>query len=353
MNIVICGYFGIRNVGDEAILFGLRKMFLKLFPNASISVMGKGNLFPFGLRSFFKSLLKPAYWARPYYLIKKCDYFVMSGGLFTDEEGIFISTFWLLHGLAAHFLKKPVLLLGVNIGRLYIWNLWLAKKLFRASKLIIVRDEASLQKLSQWGIMAHKGSDFAAFTEYKKTAKEEKEPYVVLCARPFKKAPNFLYTNLAQFCDILIEEYGLYIRLIPFHEGSNSDVKVLNTIFTHIENKSKVKIDAFYENPTHLMEILSNASLVIGMRLHAGILATLAGTPFIGISYMEKVSNFWHKQGIKTLSIGEISVDNLSQEFRNIYNSDRQQRSIIKNIQESFFKKAKETEETVKLALQN
>lgn len=353
MKIVVCGYFGIRNIGDEAILEGLRRLLLRIEPKCEIETMGRGKLFPFGVRSFLHSIFAWKFWKTPYKLIKSCDYFVMSGGLFTDEEGLFVSTFWLLHGLAAHFLKKPVLLLGISIGKLSLWNKWLCKKLCKASKIIIVRDEASEQNLASWGIESHVGPDCATFIEYKKEEISEKEKYVVICTRPYKRIPEFLYTNIAQFCDILIAEYGFNIRLIPFHEGLESDAKVLNTIFEHIKEKSKVKMDAFYGNIPDLMDVLSKASLVLGMRLHAGILATHVGTPFIGISYMEKVSNFWHATAIKTLPQDQISVDNLLYEFRNIYNSDRKHRSNIKNIQKSFIEKAKKTEEILKSVLRN
>lgn len=353
MKIVVCGYFGIRNIGDEAILMGLRRLLLRIKPMCEIEVMGHGKLFPFGIRSFLRSLFVWRRWQAPYRLVKSCDYFIMSGGLFTDEEGIFVSTFWLLHGLTAHFFKRPVLLLGISIGRLSLWNKWLCKKLYKASKLIVVRDKASFEKLDSWGIKSHLGSDISGFIEYKKEGISEKEKYVVICVRPYRKTPEFLYTNIAQFCNALIEKYGFNIRLIPFHEGPESDSKVLNTIFEHIKEKSKVQIDNFYGHIPDLMDVLSKASFVFGMRLHAGILATLVGTPFIGISYMEKVGNFWHETAIKALSQDQISVDNLLQEFQNIYNSDREHRLLIKNIQEFFIEKAKKTEEILASTLQN
>lgn len=357
MKIVMCGYFGIRNIGDEAILLGLRTTFLKLFPNSVIDVMGKGRLFPFGFRSFFRSIIKSKLWSAPYRLIKSCDVFVLSGGLFSAEEDFFVPIFWALHGLFAHYLKKPVFMLGINIGRLSFLNRWICKRLFRKSKLIVVRDKASYELLKSWGISSHLGPDFATAIPYERKgliSKEAGSQYAVVSIRPYKGIKDSVYKNLAQACDSLIEKYGLNIRLIPFHEGFDSDAAVLNTIFDHIKHKSSVKIESFYESVEELMQVLANAKLVLAMRLHAGILSAMAGTPFIALSYMDKVKNLWKEfPHIKTLEISQISVDELIQSFQNIFNSDREHRIIIKNLKQKLIEKAKNTEEIIKSALQN
>lgn len=357
MKIVICGYFGIRNIGDEAILLSLRRMFLKLHPNNEIKVMGEGRLFPLGFRSCFRSIVKPELWSAPYRLIKSCNVFVLSGGLFSAEEGFFVPIFWAFHGLFAHYLKKPVFMLGVNIGQFSFLNRWICKRLFRKSKLIIVRDKASYELLKSWGISSHLGPDFATAIPYKRkdfVSKKQNDQYVVISVRPYKEIKDFAYKNIAQACDLIIEKYGLNIRLIPFHEGINSDVGVLNTIFDHMKHKSSVKIESFYESTEELMPVLANAKLVLAMRLHAGILSAVAGTPFIALSYMDKVKNLWKEfPQIKVLEISQISVDEIIQSFQNIFNSDREHRIIIQNMKQKFMEEAKNIEEIIKSSLQN
>lgn len=352
MKIVICGYFGIRNIGDEAILEGLKAMFLRIFPGCEIEVMGKGRLFPFGFRSFLRSLFSPKLWTAPYRLIKSCDLFILTGGLFTDEEGFFVPTFWALHGLIAHHLKKPIYILGVNIGELNLWNTFLCKKLFSKSRLSIVRDQTSYNLLASWGIKSCMAPDFATMIPFRPVRTEEKNRYIVLSAKPIKQDPNSLYTNLAQFCDSVSMEYGLQIRLIPFHEGDMSDASALNKIFEQMKNKSNAKIEKFYEKTSDLLPILANAEVVIAMRLHAGILSVMSETPFIALPSMKKVENLWSEfPGINIVEITPFLIDKLELVFQNIINSRRDHRAIVSAIKQKFIERATVSEELIKSAL--
>jgi polysaccharide pyruvyl transferase CsaB len=357
MKLVICGYFGIRNIGDEAILLGLKKVFLKIRPDSEIKIMGKGRLFPVGIRSFLKSLVQWKLWRIPCDLIKKCDVFIMSGGLFTNEESFFTPFFWALHGLIARFFNKPVLLLGVSITSMSLWNAWVCKKLFKKSALIIVRDSVSYELLKSWGISSRRGPDFATFMPYEKedfALGPQTGQYVVISARPYKSMDETLYKNIAHICDSLIEKYGLNIRLIPFHKGADSDVAVLNTIFDHMKHKSSARIENFYESTEELMRVLANAKVVLATRLHAGILSALAETPFIALSYMDKVKNLWKEfPYIKVLEISKISVDEIMLLFQDIFNSDREHRKIVQNVKQKFMEQVENIEQILQSSLQN
>lgn len=319
MKIGICGYYGMGNIGDEVILKSLKSVLLKAFPNSEYIIFGKGNLFPFGIRSFLK----------PYRLLKSCDAFVLGGGgLFTDEESIFVSAFWAFQGLVALFLRKPLLCLGISVGPVKRINRPLVKYVLRRAKLIVVRDKASQSLLRGWGVESFYFPDLAFLFEEDSEETSARgniqsdrvdvtKKYIVISVRPFIKNNDNLYTIFAQFCDTVIEKFGLDIRLIPFQRGVDFDVKILNTIFDRINNRPHVTVTKFYEDISELIDVIRNAELVVAMRLHAGILAMKANTPFIPLSYMQKVVDLWKDfPDITPVNFSEITLEKLLDRFK-------------------------------------
>lgn len=356
MKVGICGYYGEKNIGDEIILQILQDLVRRVFPRAEITVFGKGNLFPFGLRSFFKAFFTPQLWKKPLAELRSCDIFILGGGgLFSHEEGFFIPIFWALHGAMALLLKKPLVCIGLSIGPLKPLHVWILKKVFSQAKFIVVRDKASQDLLKNLGIDSFLGCDLAMFYKIKITPKLKIEkPYIILSVRPFKNTPENLYTILAQLCDSIIEKYGFLIRFIPFQKGALFDSKILNTIFDRVQNKSSVILDQFYENIDELIEVLQGAEAGICMRLHAGILCFLAETPFIPLSYMRKVKDFWQEFSEITLVVMEtMNLSSLTALFEEIFGKSRKNQNIFKPMKQKFSKRVADTEKYIISSLKN
>lgn len=346
MRIGICGYYNAINIGDEAILKGLKVLLKQVFPESETVVFGRGMLLPFGLRSFFKAIFKPELWSKPLHALKSCNIFILGGGgLFTDEEAFFVPIFWALHGFAALLFKKPLICLGISVGPLNKLNQAIVKSLFLKAKLITVRDEKSFELLKKWGIdRVYETSDLSLHLPIRSPLQSQKK-YIAISARCFKNLDERLYTILAQFCDVAIAKYGLQIRLIPFQNEAQNDAYVLNKIFEQIKRREHVFVHDFNENIDDLLNVFANAELVVGMRLHAGILSLLAGTPFIPLSYMQKVNDFWREFEVELIDIQKLRLDDLLNIFQKIYNNRREYKEKINKIKEKLVKKAKLSEE--------
>lgn len=306
VKITVCGNFGVTNIGDEAIFSGLKSLLLEAFPESEIMVQGKGNLFPFGVRSFLKSFVNPSLLKTPINLVKASDLYILGGGgLFDDTEGPFISSFWALQGLTAaqrlttttHTSKKPLVIMGVSLGKINFWNKFFVQHLFKKARAVSVRDQASKDLIQQWGIQnVLVVPDLALFyplSEYERKHLNRGDPYVILSVRPFRNATAKLYTNLAQLCDYIVDRYGFSIRLIPFQKDIYSDARILNKIFEQATRKEKIIREQFSGDIPGLLEVFRKAEAVIGMRFHAGIFSLLSEVPFLGLSYLNKVDNFW------------------------------------------------------------
>lgn len=342
MKIVICGYYGMGNVGDEAILQGLSGYLKKNIPEVQIEVMGKGNLFPVGLRSALKSLFDWDLWRKPAGLVRGADAFILGGGgLFTDEETHWVPAFWALQGLiAAIFLKKRVYCVGISVGEIKVVNKWLTKKLFQKSRLLIVRDPRSQEILKLWGIDSVLGSDFALLIQPHEIPKANGKKYVVIALRSFKNFNETLCKKFAQICDSIIKESALSIIFLPFHNDSENDLYIMNKIFDLCENKNNIKIDTEAKTLQDVLSIISGAEFIVAMRLHAGILSLLVGTPFLPISYMGKVQNFWSEfPDVHVSEFSEEGLDALAVNVSEYIFDWRQQKAGLTDIKLKLFER--------------
>lgn len=348
----LCGNYGVFNVGDEAILAGLESLIKKTDPAAEISVMGKGSLLPFGLRSCLKSIFSRRM-RKPRLLVKSCDVFILGGGgLFTDEEGPAVSLFWALHGLYAHWVGKPVYCIGISVGKIRFWNKFFVKKLFGVSKAVTVRDKASFELLKKWGIKCVLATDLALALTYEIKDSDQRKNYIVISARRFKNSDKILYKELAQLCDYVIEKHGFNVRLLPFQSGGQFDEYILHKIFEHAKHKENIKIEPFTADLDKILNILGNAKAVIAMRLHAGILSLVTETPFIPLTYMQKVSDFWAEcDYIKPLSILN-NADDLSTSFDSLILVDSDRKGIL-TLNKEMVKRKLVNEQAIKSALSN
>ena len=114
---------------------------------------------------------------------------------------------------------------------------------------------------------------------------------------------------------------------------------ILHKIFDHVKRKDEIIIHEFSENFNELLKILAKAEMVIGMRLHSGILSILAQSPFISLAYMDKVKDFWSEfPEVPCLDLDTLHIDNLVSQFEKIWNARREYRRISRETK-AFLKK--------------
>lgn len=313
MKFVICGNYGVGNLGDEAIAQGLKFLLLQQYPEATTAVMGKGNLLPIGVRSFVKSLFNWDLWRRPLKMIREADVFVLGGGaLFTQEESFFVPFFWALHGAAALFLGRKLWIIAVSIEKLGVFSRFFVKYSMKRAEKISVRDEFSSKLLSRLRIKHILGPDLAFFLHIKNDDHHETKKYVVLCPRTFKNNDAFTHTFFAQLCDMLFKDFGLNIVLLSLKVGDKKERHLLNKILDQSKHKESIKIIYSLTSINEAIEVIKNAEFVVTMRLHGGIFSLITQTPFYALNYMDKVQHFW--DGLQVAG-GDFSQKNIVASF--------------------------------------
>jgi len=306
--IVICGNYGATNLGDEAILEGILTMVRRSIPSADITIMssnpeettslhGEKSIFlvPAGVRSFFRGIFSGTI-GETLDVMKRADLFILGGGgLFTDERPMAV-LIWSLQVRMARFFKVPIFCFGQSVGPLRtFFGRSVTRKVFQSARMVSVRDPSSAILLQRsLGIDDVKELADPAFALASLgPIAEQQESYIVLSVRPWVRGKSSeLYKILAQFIDWAWKSHQLKTILVPFQVANGSDIDVLNKIFDQVEVEDAAEIFAYTSDYRKIMELMSRSQAVVGMRLHSLIFSALAHTPFVGLSYSEKVRQF-------------------------------------------------------------
>jgi len=114
-------------------------------------------------------------------------------------------------------------------------------------------------------------------------------PYMAICPRPWLRRTAYLDT-LGEALEEAAATLGLAVVLVPFHE--TLDPPVCETLAARAGLAGRAAILAPGIPPALLAAVLGGAEVVVGMRLHAGILAATAGAPVVTVDYDPKTQAF-------------------------------------------------------------
>jgi len=300
MKILISGYYGFDNAGDEAILYSMLKSFnfdadIEVLSNDPIKTQNEFNVSSknrWKIREITKAM-------------KNCDIFVSGGGsLLQDTTSNKNVMYYLFLVLVAKHYRKKIVFYSQGIGPIRKWyNKMLMKWLVNKVDKIFVRDVFSKDKLIEFGVKSEKieasidpvmGIDITEdivkkgknilMDETNLNVNETK--FVGIYVRDWKLKDNF-EDEVKKVCEFFIEKKYTPI-FIPMQNPQ--DIEISKNIKEMI-NGNAILISKKY-TAEEVMALTANMDFVIGMRLHAIIMAAAASVPYIGISYDPKVDYF-------------------------------------------------------------
>jgi polysaccharide pyruvyl transferase WcaK-like protein len=130
-------------------------------------------------------------------------------------------------------------------------------------------------------------------------------PYLLICLRQPQHygLPVFSDDSLdtiAQSLDSFMFKHNLDAVFLPCQSlNSNFDDNVTHrNIVCRMTLQERVHILDYTENISRITELFSGARMVVGMRLHAAILAVAYGRPCVAVSYDRKLDEFCTQAGI-------------------------------------------------------
>lgn len=340
--ILLTGYYGCGNLGDDALLFALLKQ-LKDAPVSYSVLLGDFNQSsdfldaPWIPRMDLKKIRQA---------IHQHDVLVFGGGsLFQDITSMKSVLYYAMLVFYAKLARKKVFLLGQGIGPLQTpFGRYLAALAFKKADGITVRDPESFALLKKMGVRTPltQTADLAFLLEpsvsFKKHEQNSSKLKIGIAPRLGKDLTWEQGINLFSEIARSLAKQGLDPYWVGMH--LQEDFQLIESL----QKQTGFPILTDKAHPLDLLDQLGTLDGMIAMRLHAGILATVQDLPVFMISYDPKVETFAKQMGfpftdLEKLKNAEHALD-LIEPFWN-------QEEVVKN-------KIKEKKEEMKLrALRN
>lgn len=298
--VVMSGYYGFSNAGDDAILQSVHQGILAASGEIGVTVLSND---PTDTRSRYglDALPRFRFWSVVKALLQ-CDALLSGGGSLLQDR---TSTRSLLYYLAvirgAEILGKPVMLYANGIGPVQRpANRRRVKKAVERATLVTLRDRSSAQELQEMGVRRtdlHVTADPVfnlapaaperAQALLDATGLPHDAPFVAVSVRDWPDTEHFPQ-ELAALCDHLHTAHGLHVLFVlmqPSHDlAASQRVRALMTAPSHLLEEPT--------SPEELMAVLGGAKLCVAMRLHTLIFAARMAVPLIGLDYDPKVDSY-------------------------------------------------------------
>jgi polysaccharide pyruvyl transferase CsaB len=289
---VISGYYGFGNLGDEALLGIITAELRRRHPDCAIDVLSNDpaeTARTYGVEATPRADIGAVKRA-----IGRADA-VLSGGGGLLQNVTSLRSLLYYAGVIRTAVRagKPTMIFAQSVGPLDFWGKAVVRNFCRGVAAATVRDERSRELLAPLipGTRVETTADpvflFAPGEAPLDLAAEGlgegSDPLVVVSVRRWTGAETTA-AAVATAVDRLTEQHGARVAFLPL--GGPSDAEAS----TGVIRKSRTSPVLLPHYPlAQAAQVIGRARLVIGMRLHALIIAARLGVPFVALPYDPKV----------------------------------------------------------------
>ncbi len=309
--IVISGYYGFNNLGDEAILHALLQEIRNWEEDLEILVLSGDPDFTSRTHGVAGAQRWPL--SRVKEALENCDIFLTGGGsLLQDKTGFKSIPYYLgLTDLARRKgARNALICCGIGpISRPYLK--WFARWQLEKMDFLSVRDSFSRELLQTIGVQQepHLIPDPVFLLHNTNTGGEGElsspRPRIIIAPRSLPGAVGLNLDPWIDLCTRLQQDLEGEVVLWPLHSGE--DRELCRAISSHLQGITVMENS--YSIPRYL-EMLQAADLIIGVRLHALIMGAVSGASLLWISYDPKVKSLLEDLGLSS----DLELDNFSPE---------------------------------------
>ncbi|MDB5053313.1 MAG: polysaccharide pyruvyl transferase [Bacilli bacterium] len=342
--IVISGYYGFKNSGDEAVLQSIllalqaesAKQGISIAPIV-LSIDPEWTTRTYGVEAVHRMKLKEVLRA-----IRQSDGLISGGGsLLQDTTGRTTIPYYLGILKLAQWLGKPTFIYAQGIGPVNSRIFYpLIRRTFRKCRYISVRDNESAQLLRKMGLqrevievvpdpvmgMPLQAGDAAHALNQAVT---HSKPVIGVSVR-YWNADRSELVKLAECLQRIQKQREVEIRFLPFHEPA--DKQASEEIIRRLHPDMDVRLISA-AHPQQMLAEVSACDLLIGMRLHSLIYAASQQVPLIGISYDPKIDQFLQRLELKAIATTEhFNVDQLVLEAMRLLDHKQQPNALIETM---------------------
>lgn len=338
-NILISGYYGFDNIGDESILRTLITSLREKIPDCRLTVLSHNPASTrekYGVEAVER--MSPGAILRA---VRQCDMLISGGGsLLQDVTSSKSIHYYLFIIRLAKLLGKKVFIYSQGIGPIdHAFNRRATARALKKADGVVVRDERSAKLLEQIGlpqerivitadpVIRMKRPDRTVGREILARAGIKKDGRLTVGWAIREKNRNSTFVREITECiRWLRENYDAESVLIPFHY--EEDREVCSVIAERTNGAAKCLSEKYLSED--MLSIIGNMDVLVGVRLHSMIYAAIMGVPIIGVSYDPKCTAFLNSVGLDSLSTREtFSAEAFKAEFARVLETGKEQTAAV------------------------
>jgi polysaccharide pyruvyl transferase CsaB len=285
-------------------------------------------------------------------VLRGADLFISGGGgLMQDVTGPFSVAYY--GGLLriAQLMNVPTMGFGQGVGPLRSpANRWLAKAAFARTRVMTVRDQASVDLLTAMRLPKDRivltadpvlclepADPGRIFQIWAGTGLHPDMPTIGIALRPWHTWFERQFKSFSTVISHVASSVGAQILLLPFQQpGDERITEELRDCLSY-RPEAQVPPVAMLQEPLSAQEMLGligRLDMVVAMRLHAVIMAAARGVPAVGIAYDPKVAHFAAQWGFPVIPSVEALEDaaQLEETLRGLWRERHAFRSRMQDV---------------------
>jgi polysaccharide pyruvyl transferase CsaB len=323
--ILISGYYGFGNFGDDAILHVLISDIKSSTENPQITVISNNpeeTRLSYGVESIYKFDFKNIISC-----MKSSDLFISGGGSLLQDVTSFKSLLYYLgliflaqiSGIKACIYAQGIGPVKSKIGRL------LTSILLKNLSFIAVRDTDSQNFLSRLGVKSVLTADpvwrlECVDSKYNPDLKEEKTK-VGIQLRKWHSLDDEKLKNLAEVINSSFDSKQCQLVLISLQDAQDLDI-------TKNFEKLMKEVNSSFEIVTlsglsicEVSNLINQLNFFIAMRFHANLISIRFNIPTCAISYDPKVESLSKDAKIPYISVKDMNLAQISEQIQLLINN--------------------------------
>ncbi|MEM9153903.1 MAG: polysaccharide pyruvyl transferase CsaB [Cyanobacteria bacterium P01_F01_bin.33] len=320
MRVVLAGYYGFGNGGDEALLTSALQMLPAEAEPIVLSPVPTQTSETYSVASINR-------WdgVGIQRVLRHSTAFVWGGGSLMQDRTSWRNPLYYggLMGLAQRFGLKTIAW-AQGIGPLQQrWTRWITRQCLQRCTAVSVRDRVSSQLLSDWQIphvlapdpvWALAATPMARTIDVRPTLANR--PAIAVALRSHPLLTNTRLETIARGLVQLQAETETRIHFIPFQP--RADLAIAQRLHRQLGDVSSV-VDI--DDPRQLKGALRETRLTISMRYHGLVMAAAEGVPIFGLSYDPKVERLLQELDAPGWDLADLPTDphQICQAWRNCY----------------------------------
>lgn len=310
--VLISGYYGFNNLGDDAILETIVDELKQRVRRDNIVVLSNNPAETerrFDVPAINRWQAGPLLKALP-----RTKLFISGGGgLFQDTVSVRSPVYYGTQIAMAKTFGAKVMVFAQGLGPL---NTGLGKMLTRGAfamcDAVTVRDEKSIEALSEWGINAQLTADpvwtlpASPLPQDLNSQMSQKNDNRLRVGLSLRIINHFSEKNIAPLVEATVKALPETAVLVPLVLQPDQDARILD-VFTEEWRKTNRSVEVVdtsgLQRPSQWIELLGKLDMTIAMRLHCAIMSIVAKTPTVALAYDPKVSHVASQFELPTLNL--------------------------------------------------